>query len=103
MCSAPALGVLRSLLAFSYAEGIAYLKAGAAHLKFERASEWGTHAFRRGWANEALKAGGPTALFYSGGWRGIAAFSYVTAQARGAIEAAEWLVEFADSSDGEGS
>ena len=97
------LGRAKVFTGLSYAEGLAYLKAGAAHLKFERASEWGTHAFRRGWANEALKAGGPTALFYSGGWRGIAAFSYVTAQARGAIEAAEWLVEFSDSSDGEGS
>ena len=42
----------------SYAEGLAYLKAAAMLLKLERASEWGTHAFRRGWANEALKGGG---------------------------------------------
>ena len=55
--------------------------------------EWGTHAFRRGWADEALRAGGPTALFYSGGWRGVAAFGYVAAQSRGAIAAAEWLVD----------
>ena len=85
----------------SYTEGFAYLKAAAMHLRLERASEWGTHAFRRGWANEALKAGGATALFYSGGWRGVAAFSYVEAKARGALEAAEWLVEFSDSSDGD--
>ena len=85
----------------SYAEGLAYLKAGAAHLGFERASEWGTHAFRRSWANDAIKNGGATALFYSGGWRGVAAFSYVAAQTRGAMEAAEWLVEFSDSSQGE--
>ena len=85
----------------SYTEGLAYLKAAAMHLRLERASEWGTHAFRRGWANEALKAGGATALFYSGGWRGVAAFSYVEAKARGALEAAEWLVEFSDSSDGD--
>ena len=85
----------------SYVEGLAYLKAGATQLKFERAAEWGTHAFRRGWANESLKAGGPTALFYSVGWRGVAAFSYVAAQSRGAMEAAEWLVEFSDSSEGE--
>ena len=83
----------------SYTEGLAYLKAAAMHLKLGRASEWGTHAFRRGWANEALKAGGATALFYSGGWRGVAAFSYVEAKARGALEAAEWLVKFSDSSD----
>ena len=85
----------------SYAEGLAYVKAADMLLKLERASEWGTHAFRRGWANEALKAGGATALFYSGGWRGVAAFSYVEAKARGALEAAEWLVEFSDSSDGD--
>ena len=40
-------------------------------------------------------------MFYSGGWRGVAAFSYVAAQTRGAMEAAEWLVEFSDSSGGE--
>ena len=85
----------------TYTEGLAYLKAAAMHLRLERASEWGTHAFRRGWANEALKAGGTTALFYSGGWRGVAAFSYVEAKARGALEAAEWLVEFSDSSEGD--
>ena len=85
----------------SYAEGLAYLKAADMLLKLKRASEWGTHAFRRGWANEALNAGGATALFKSGGWRGVAAFSYVEAKARGALEAAEWLVEFSDSSDGD--
>ena len=83
----------------SYADGLACLKASAARLGFERASEWGTHAFRRGWADEALRAGGPTALFYSGGWRGIAALGYTTAKSRGALAAAEWLVEFSDSSD----
>ena len=85
----------------SYAEGLAYLKVAAIHLKLEKAEQWGTHAFRRGWADEALKAGGVTALFYSGGWRGVAAFSYVAAQSRGAVESAEWLVEYSDSSDGE--
>ena len=29
--------------------------SGNPHLRLERASEWGTHAFRRGWANEALE------------------------------------------------
>ena len=95
------VGNIRLFPHVSYTEGLAYLKAAAMHLRLERASEWGTHAFRRGWANEALKAGGATALFYSGGWRGVAAFSYVEAKARGAVEAAEWLVEFSDSSDGD--
>ena len=94
------VGNIRLFPHVSYTEGLAYLKAAAMQLKLERASEWGTHAFRRGWANEALKAGGATALFYSGGWRGVAAFSYVEAKARGTVEAAEWLVEFSDSSDG---
>ena len=95
------VGNIRLFPHVSYTEGLAYLKAAAMHLRLERASEWGTHAFRRGWANEALRAGGATALFYSGGWRGVAAFSYVKAKARGAVEAAEWLVEFSDSSDGD--
>ena len=84
---------------FTYADGLAYLKSAAMHLKFEKATEWGTHAFRRSWANEALKACGVTALFCSGGWHGVAAFSYVIAQSRGALESAEWLVEFSDSSE----
>ena len=37
---------------------------GKLMLKLGRASEWGTHAFKRGWANEALKAGG--AVEFSG-------------------------------------
>ena len=91
----------RVFASLTYAEGLAYLKAAAMRLNLERASEWGTHTFRRGWADEAVRAGGATALFYSGGWRGIAAFSYVAAQTRGAMESAEWLIEFSDSSEGE--
>ena len=75
------------------------LKVAAELCGFERAMEWGTHAFRRGWADEALRAGGPAALFYSGGWRGVAAFGYVSAQTRGALAAAEWLVDHSESSD----
>ena len=84
--------------AVSYADSLALLKCAADQLKLENASAWGTHAFRRGWADEALRAGGPTALFYSGGWRGVAAFAYAAAQTRGAISSAEWLVDFSDSS-----
>ena len=91
----------RTFPGLTYADGLAYLKAAAVFLKFERATEWGTHAFRRGWADEALREGGATALFYSGGWKGLAAFGYASAQTRGALEAAEWLVEFSDSSEGE--
>ena len=47
----------------------------------------------------ALSWGARGALFYSGGWRGIAAFGYVAAQSRGALAAAEWLVDHSDSSD----
>lgn len=65
----------------------------------ERAMDWGTHAFRRGFADEALRAGGPAALFFSGGWKGIAAFGYVAAKSRGALAAAEWLVNHSDSSE----
>jgi hypothetical protein len=83
----------------TYMEGLALLKAAATQLRYPHAMSWGTHAFRRGWADEALRAGGPTALFFSGGWRGVAAFSYASAQSRGALEAAEWLIDFSDSSD----
>ena len=72
------------------------MAAGA--LKLREPESWGTHAFRRGFAEEAIKAGGPTALFYSGGWRGVAAFGYASAQSRGAMAAAEWLIDHSDSS-----
>ena len=84
-----------------YADALAVLKLAAAALQLRNASAWGTHAFRRGFADEALQQGGPTALFFSGGWKGLAAFGYVSAQSRGALTAAEWLVDHSDSSDGE--
>ena len=84
-----------------YADALAVLKLAANALHLRSAPAWGTHAFRRGFANEALQQGGPTALFFSGGWKGVAAFGYASAQSRGALSAAEWLVEHSDSSDGE--
>ncbi len=78
----------------SHALGLVLLKAAAEKLGVERASEWGTHAFHRGWADEAFKSGGATALFYSGDWRGLAAFGYTAAKTPGALAAAEWLVDF---------
>ena len=84
-----------------YADALAVLKLAASALQLPSAPAWGTHAFRRGFADEALQHGGPTALFFSGGWKGVAAFGYVSAQSRGALAAAEWLVDHSDSSDGE--
>ena len=71
-------------------------------MKLENAALWGTHAFRRGFAAEALYEGGPAALFFSGGWKGVAALGYADAQTRGAVAAAEWLVDHSDSSGSEG-
>ena len=85
----------------AYAEALAFLKAGATALALPNAQHWGTHAFRRGFANDALRAGGPSALFWSGGWRGVAAFGYATAQARGDFAAAQWLTEHSESSGDE--
>ena len=85
----------------TYSEALAFLKAGATALGLPQAQHWGTHAFRRGFANDALRSGGPSALFWSGGWRGLAAFGYATAQTRGELAAAEWLVAHSDSSAGE--
>ena len=84
-----------------FADALAVLKLAAAALQLRSAAAWGTHAFRRGFADEALQQGGPAALFFSGGWKGVAAFGYVSAQSRGALSAAEWLVDHSDSSDGE--
>ena len=85
----------------TYAESLALLKLGAANVGLEEPAAWGTHAFRRGWASDALQKGGPTALFYSGGWRGLTAFGYASAKARSELEAADWLVDHSSSSDGE--
>ena len=85
----------------SYSESLAFLKLAASACNLRSPQAWGTHAFRRGWATDALKAGGPTALFYSGGWRGLTAFAYASARARGALQAAEFLVEHSSSSGGE--
>ena len=82
----------------SYGAALATLKIAAMALGFPKAESWGTHAFRRGWADEALAHGGVPALFFSGGWRGVAAFGYASAQAKGSVQAAEWLVEFTESS-----
>ena len=85
-----------------YAEALAFLKAGAGALGLPQAQHWGTHAFRRGFANYALRCGGPSALFWSGGWRGLAAFGHATAQSRGEIAAARWFAEYSDpSGDGD--
>ena len=85
----------------AHPEALAYLKAGAVALGFPEARHWGTHAFRRGFADDALRAGGVSALFWSGGWKGLAAFGYATAQSRGEVAAAKWLVEHSESSGDE--
>ena len=82
----------------SYHESLACLKLAAQALGFAEARSWGTHAFRRGWATEVVEAKGPTALFYSGGWRGVTAFAYASARARGTLAEAEFLIEFSESS-----
>ena len=81
-----------------YSEALAVLKLAAKALQLRSAGAWGTHAFRRGWATECLQANGPTALFYSGGWRGLTAFAYTSAKARGSVAEAEFLVEHSESS-----
>ena len=103
MCALLALGDAEPapFAGVQYADALAVLKLAASALELPSAPAWGTHAFRRGFADEALQHGGPTALFFSGGWKGVAAFGYVSAQSRGALAAAEWLVDHSDSSDDE--
>ena len=84
-----------------YSDALAVLKLAASALHLRNAPAWGTHAFRRGFADEALQQGGPAALFFSGGWKGVAAFGHVSAQSRGALTAAEWLVVHSDSTGDE--
>ena len=98
LTSLPHDGAARIFAGINYGSALAALRVAAARLGLERASEWGTHCFRRGWADKALVAGGPTALFYSGSWRGVAAWGYASARAQGTVGAAEWVVDFSDSS-----
>ena len=82
----------------TYSDSLAGLKIAAQALGFAEGRSWGTHAFRRGWATEVIEAKGPAALFYSGGWRGMTAFAYASAKARGTSADAEFIIEFSDSS-----
>ena len=84
-----------------YSESLAVLKIAARAIGLQQPDAWGTHAFRRGWATECLQANGASALFYSGGWRGVTAFAYASAKARSTVEAAEFLIDHSDSSAGE--
>ena len=83
----------------AYAESLASLKLGAEACSFSSPSEWGTHSFRRGYASESLAAGGPSALFWAGGWRGVTDFAYADALAKGEAVASEFCINHHDSSD----
>ncbi len=86
VCWLHELGTHRPVFAnLSYAESLATLTLGAGAFGFSELAAWSTHAFRRGYATEALAAGGPSALFHAGGWRGVAAFSYPDELARGRV------------------
>ena len=85
----------------SYSAALQLLKRAAAIAGLPNPTAWGTHCFRRGAADDALRAGGPSALFWSGGWRGVAAFAYASARALGEMNAARFLTEYSDSSDDE--
>ncbi|CAK0801310.1 unnamed protein product [Prorocentrum cordatum] len=84
-----------------HSEPFAVLKTAAQAIGLQSPDAWGTHAFRRGWATECLRANGTSALFCSGGWRGVTAFAYASATARSTVEAAEFLIDHSDSSAGE--
>ena len=80
-----------------YNAALALLKRAAAAAGLPSPSHWGTHCFRRGAADDALRAGGPTALFWCGGWRGVAALGYAPARALREASAVNYLVEYSDS------
>ena len=82
-----------------YRDALALVKLGATALGFPRAREWGTHAFRRGRADELLRTQGPAAMFAQGGWRSVAAFAYPSARALSETVAAEEAIAHSDSSE----
>lgn len=85
----------------TYADSLSLLKLAAMALALPRAAEWGTHAFRRGRADEVLRSQGPAAMFAQGGWRSVAAWAYPSARAMSEIMAAEEAIGHSDSSEGE--
>ena len=84
-----------------YRDALSLVKLGALALGFPRAAEWGTHAFRRGRADEVLRTQGPAAMFAQGGWRSVAAWAYPSARTLGEAVAAEAAIAHADSSESE--
>ena len=86
----------------TYADALSLLKLAAMALTLPRAAEWGTHAFRRGRADEVLRAQGPAAMFAQGGWRSVAAWAYPSARTMCETVAAEEAIGHSDSSEGEG-
>ena len=82
-----------------YADALYTLKETAAILNWPDPDTWGLHCWRRGWGREAFAAGGLAALFLSGGWKGVAAFAYLEAKQKSAIEGAEFCLNFSDDED----
>ena len=80
----------------TYTEGLAVVEAAAELIGLSSPLAWGTRCFRRGWADGVLREGGPGALFYSGGWKGVATFGYANARTRGARQAAEFCMDHSD-------
>jgi hypothetical protein len=69
--------------------------------RFPRATDWGTHCFRRGRADSVLRTQGAAAMFAQGGWRSVSAFAYPSARALSGLVAAEEAIQHSDSSEGE--
>ena len=59
--------VTTQVIAMGFNYALAMSKRAAFSAGLSDALSWGTHAFRQGWADEALQHGGPNALFCSGG------------------------------------
>ncbi len=104
-----------------YRDSLALLKLGAMRLRhvstlagyrsrspllvrrFTNAAQWGTHALRRGRADEILKAQGAPAMFAQGWWRSVAAWAYPAARTLSDAVSAEAAIAHSDSSEGEGA
>ena len=80
----------------SYRSALFWLKEAAAALKWDDPDSWASHCFRRGWGQESYQHGGLGALFFSGGWKGLAAFGYLSAKQRSSMEAAEFAINWSD-------
>ena len=83
-----------------YASALIWLREGAAHLNWQDATRWGTHAFRRGYGREQFAKLGLIGLMAAGGWKShAAAIGYLHAKQKSHLSAMEFCIDQSDEEE----